>query len=74
MPKLPNVSGRELTKALKKIGFKEISQKGPHIKLRHPDGRTAIVPNHRSLKPGTLKKGMLNPLRITVEELLKLLK
>ncbi len=31
-----------------------VSQRGSHQKLRHPDGRTAIVPTHHELAPGTL--------------------
>ena len=73
MPKLPVISGKELIKALKKLGFATSSQKGSHIKMKHSDGRTAIIPNHKQLKPGTLKKGILNPLGISVEELEKLL-
>jgi hypothetical protein len=37
-------------------------------------GRTAIIPNHKNVKPGTLKKGILNPLGISVEELIQSLK
>lgn len=74
MPKLPVVSGNDLVKALKKIGFVVISQHGTHIKMRHQDGKTAIIPNHKTIKKGTLKKGILNPLNISVETLIKLLK
>jgi len=74
MPKLPVVSGHDLVKAFKKIGFIFISQRGTHIKMKHPDGRIVIIPNHRTIKKGTLKKGILNPLNIPVEELIKLLK
>lgn len=58
MPKLPVISGKELIKAFKKLGFTSSSQKGSHIKMKHPDGRTVIIPNHQQLKPGTLKKGI----------------
>jgi predicted RNA binding protein YcfA (HicA-like mRNA interferase family) len=34
-------------------GFEHTSTKGSHAKLRHPDGRVAIVPLHRSLARGT---------------------
>lgn len=53
-PRLPALSGAEVVRALGKAGFAEISQRGSHVKLRHPDGRTAIVPLHRELAPGTL--------------------
>lgn len=73
MPKLPVVSGKELVKAFTKLGFTFISQHGSHIKMKHPDGRTVIIPNHKVIKKGTLKKGILNSLNISVERFLKLL-
>ena len=74
MPKLPVISGKDLVRALQKSGFGFISQRGDHVKLRHADSRTAIVPLHNHIKKGTLKKGILNPLHITVEELINLIK
>ena len=74
MPKLPVLSGKELISLLKKIGFETISQKGSHIKMCHPDGRRVTIPNHRSIKRGTLKNGILNPLSISVENLIDLMK
>ena len=74
MPKLPVVSGKDLIKTFKKIGFTIVTQKGSHIKMKNADGRVVIVPNHRIIKRGTLKKGILNPLGITVEQLIELLK
>lgn len=74
MPKLPVVSGKDLIKAFQQIGFIVVSQKGSHIKMRHTDGRIVTVPNHKTIKKGTLKKGILNPLSISVEQLIKLLK
>lgn len=73
MPKLPVVSGEEMVKAFTKLGFTIVSQRGSHIKMKHPDGRTVIIPNHKVIKKGTLKKGILNPLNISVERFLKLL-
>ena len=74
MPKLPVISGNNLIKALKKIGFIIVSQKGSHIKMRHQDGRVVTIPNHKVIKRGTLKKGILNPLGITVVQLNSILK
>ena len=74
MPKIPIVSAKQLIKALRKIGFEIVSQKGSHIKLLGPNNKIAIVPNHSQIKKGTLKKGILNPLGISVEKLIKLLK
>ena len=54
MPPLPVVSGAEVVAALVRLGFLVASQRGSHVKPRHVDGRTAIVPMHRELKRGTL--------------------
>lgn len=77
MPKLPQVSGKETIKALKKIGFVVLSQSGSHIKLRRileNRSTTLIIPNHKQLKKGTLKQGILQAIPLTVEEFQKLLK
>lgn len=71
MPKQPKVSASELVKALEKMGFTRVGQRGSHIKMKAKDGRTAIIPSHKLIKPGTLKKGILNPLGISVEELIE---
>lgn len=54
-PRLPVVSGTEVISPLLQAGFEEISQRGSHVKLRNAEGRTAIVPLHRELAPGTLR-------------------
>ncbi|OGM64491.1 hypothetical protein A2893_01860 [Candidatus Woesebacteria bacterium RIFCSPLOWO2_01_FULL_39_25] len=69
MPKL--YSARQIVKALKRIGFEIVSQKGSHIKLRGIfDGETytAIVPNHKEVALGTLQS-ILKQVGITREEL-----
>lgn len=77
MPKLPIISAKELIKILLKIGFTKISQSGSHIKLRRRIGskiQTVIVPNHKILKPGTLRNGILKTIDLSVDELIKLRK
>jgi len=55
-PALPSVTGREVVKALVAVGFHQISVKGSHLKMAHPDGRRTIVPIHgsRDLPRGTV--------------------
>jgi len=58
--KLPTVSGKETIKALSKIGFVAVSQKGSHVKLlKRVNGESIqiIIPVHGN-KP--LKKGLLS--------------
>jgi len=74
MPKLPVVSGKELIKVFGKIGFLFVRQRGDHVIMKHQDGRIVTVPLKKEIKKGTLKKGILNPLNISVEELIDLLK
>ena len=77
MPKLPQVSGHDVIKALRKIGFEKVSQKGSHIKLQRVKGdltQTIIVPDHKVLKKGTLQNGILKNIPLAVEEFLDLLK
>ena len=53
----PTTSSRELVQATRKhYGFEEVDGgKGSHIKMKHPDGRTLIIPgNRKTLRPGTL--------------------
>ena len=57
MSKLPrNIKGKQLIRALKKLGFKQESAKGSHIRLSHPDGRWTQVAIHPKPIPiGTLQ-------------------
>lgn len=78
MPKLPQVSGKDVVKALQKHGFSIVSQRGSHIKLKKTVDSslsyTVIVPDHKIIKKGTLRSGILKPINLTVEEFQKLLK
>jgi predicted RNA binding protein YcfA (HicA-like mRNA interferase family) len=74
MTKIPtDLSGRELVRALEKIGFVVTRQRGSHIILRRarPPARV-VVPNHKALRVGTLRS-ILHEAGITTEELLALL-
>lgn len=66
------VSGREVVRALAKVGFAEVSQRGSHLKLRSPEGKTVIVPMHRELARGTLRS-ILRQADLTVEAFIELL-
>lgn len=54
-PHFPVMSGAQMMHALHMAGFVQASQKGSHVKMRHADGRVAIVPNHKELAQGTLR-------------------
>lgn len=71
MPKLPLLSGRDLVRALERLGFDEVGQRGSHVKLRNGD-TVCIVPLHSELKKGTLA-GILRQARLTPDDLLKVI-
>ena len=47
MSRLRPVHARQAIRFLESLGFRQVRQKGSHKFLRHPDGRTATVPDHR---------------------------
>lgn len=75
MTKPPVVRFREVVAALELGGFERIDQEGSHVKLRHPDGRVAILVDHRGrdYPIGTLR-AELRRLGITIDEFRRLLK
>ena len=68
MPKLPHVSGAEAVRALERLGFVVVRQRGSHIVLRR-GSVGCVVPNHREIKVGTLG-GVLKQGGVTAEEFL----
>ena len=75
MDKIMPLPSKKVIKALEIMGFEQIRQKGSHLFLRHPDGRTTIVPVHPTDKIG---KGMINKIikdtKITRDEWIELIK
>lgn len=58
MPKLPVLSGRVVCRILEAYGFAEVRQKGSHVVMQKRLGESTVtvpVPDHRELKPGTLR-------------------
>lgn len=47
MNRIPTITVNLMIKFLLSLGFEEIRQKGSHKFFRHPDGRTATVPDHK---------------------------
>jgi predicted RNA binding protein YcfA (HicA-like mRNA interferase family) len=71
MSALPVVSAGKCLAALQKAGFSISSQKGSYIKMRR-GGMVVIVPNHKTLKPGTLRS-IIRQAGLTVDEFIALL-
>lgn len=69
-----SISGREMVKLLKKLGFFEVSQKGSHIKVRKElktHVETVIIPDHKELTPGTFRN-ILKMANLSLEDFDKL--
>ena len=73
--KLPaDLSGADLGRALERAGFVFRRQKGSHMIWRRDDPYARVViPDHKRLRPGTLRQ-ILHEAGITVEELRDLLR
>jgi len=74
MDKYSAVSGKELIAAFTKIGFVVTRIRGSYNIIKHPDGRTTVIPSHagESIGPGLLAN-ILRSLKITRSELEDLL-
>ena len=46
MPRRKRVTGKELIRALKTVGFEVVRTQGNHHRLRHSDSRVTTVPVH----------------------------
>jgi predicted RNA binding protein YcfA (HicA-like mRNA interferase family) len=53
--KLPLLPGRQVLATLTRLGFVEISRKGSHVKMEHPDGRRIVFPFHDEVDRHTLR-------------------
>jgi len=70
--KLPVVSGKDVVKALHRIGFEPARQKGDHIFMKHPDGRRTTVPLHAEVNKSTLMD-IIEQVGLTKDEFAELL-
>jgi predicted RNA binding protein YcfA (HicA-like mRNA interferase family) len=72
--KLPtDLSGREVRAALERVGFVFRRQSGSHMILRREDPYArAVVPNHKQIRTGTLRR-IIADAGLTVEEFMRLL-
>ena len=58
MSKRPALTGKEVVAALERAGFSVIRTRSSHHFMRHPDGRTTMVPVHagETIGPGLMSK------------------
>ena len=70
MSRLPSLTGKQLLAALGRLGFEVVRTRGSHHFLRHPDGRSTVVPVHsgESIGRGLLAK-ILRDTEVTRDQL-----
>jgi predicted RNA binding protein YcfA (HicA-like mRNA interferase family) len=66
MPKLPVLSGADVVRALERLGFEQVRQRGSHVVMRRESAGT-VVPLHREVKTGTLT-GILRQAQVSQDE------
>jgi len=71
MPKLPVMSGGDLIRALQKVGFRIVRQKGSHVSMQKANHNT-VIPLHDELAKGTLL-GILKQCDLSKDDLFKML-
>lgn len=71
--KLPLLSGRQVMRALERLGFAEVHRKGSHVKMVHADGRRIVFPFHDEIDRFTLR-GALRDADVKEEQFLDALK
>lgn len=70
MPKVPRVSGAEAVRALERLGFVKVRQRGSHVVMKRvrPDATNGcVVPLHPELAIGTLR-AILKQAMVKIEE------
>lgn len=71
-PALSDLPVRKVVRALESIEFVHVRTKGSHAIYRHPDGRIAVIPQHGTIKRGTLSS-IIRQAGLTSAEFLALL-
>lgn len=64
MDRMPTITAKLMMNFLYVLGFEQVRQKGSHRFFKHPDGRTATVPDH---KGEDLGRGITNKILKDVE-------
>jgi len=74
MPKIKNLSGKEVVRILESFGFVVVKQRGSHIKLVriiNNNRQILTIPNHKELDKGTLKAIFIQTSRFVTESELR---
>jgi len=71
MTKLPIIQGKDVIKALQKIGYTKTRQRGSHVRLQCPGRKSITVPDH-TIGRGLLRK-ILRDAKISPEDFIRML-
>ena len=66
------ISGDDFVRAVRKAGYELDHMEGSHMILRHPSRRRLVVPRHRELGRGILRR-LIDQAGLSREEFLELL-
>jgi predicted RNA binding protein YcfA (HicA-like mRNA interferase family) len=64
---MPTVSGKDCVKALNRLGYRQVRQKGSHARLVCESRNPVTVPMHPTLDRGTMR-AIIRIVEITVDE------
>jgi len=76
MPDLPHLSGREIIRALERLGFVQARQRVSHVVMKKstPEGSVGcVVPLHSEVAIGTLHS-ILKQAKVSPDDFLKVVK
>ncbi len=74
MPKIPTITGKELIKFLRSLGFEITRIKGSHVRMWFKNEKATTVPVHgnKILPKGLLRKIIREDLEMTIEEFVEI--
>lgn len=68
MPRLPALTGREVVRVFRKLGWTVDRQSSTHVIMTKPGERASLsIPDHREVAKGTLRS-LISAANLTVEE------
>jgi predicted RNA binding protein YcfA (HicA-like mRNA interferase family) len=76
MPDLPHLSGREIIRALERLGYVQVRQRGSHVVMKKsiPEGSIGcVVPVHNEVATGTLRS-ILKQAKVSPEQFVAVVK
>ncbi len=73
MPKLTNISGKQVVKAFLKFGYAHVHTSGDHAILQKPNAPSLSIPLHKEVAPFLLR-AQIKKANISLEDFIKTLK